>query len=72
MNKWLLMGEGDILLLHTDGLGEHARGDEEYFPSRLEAVDPRGQTRARPATSSRRSRPTCWRSARRPTTSAWW
>ena len=38
MNKWLLMGEGDILLLYTDGLGEHARGDEEYFPTRLEAV----------------------------------
>ena len=37
MNKWLLMGQGDILLLHTDGLAEHARGDEEYFP-RLEAV----------------------------------
>ena len=38
MNKWLLMGEGDILLLHTDGLAEHVRGDEEYFPARLEAV----------------------------------
>ena len=38
MNKWLLMGKGDILLLHTDGLAEHARGDEEYFPTRLEAV----------------------------------
>jgi serine phosphatase RsbU (regulator of sigma subunit) len=38
MNKWLLMGDGDILLLYTDGLAEHARGSEEYFPSRLEAV----------------------------------
>jgi serine phosphatase RsbU (regulator of sigma subunit) len=38
MNKWLLMGEGDILLLYTDGLAEHARGDQEYFPARLEAV----------------------------------
>ena len=38
MNKWLLMGEGDILLLHTDGLSEHVRGAEEYFPSRLESV----------------------------------
>ena len=38
MNKWLLMGEGDILLLHTDGMSEHVRGAEEYFPSRLEAV----------------------------------
>jgi serine phosphatase RsbU (regulator of sigma subunit) len=38
MNKWLLMGQGDILLLHTDGLAEHVRGDEEYFPNRLEAV----------------------------------
>jgi len=38
MNKWLLMGEGDILLLHTDGLAEHVSGTEEYFPGRLEAV----------------------------------
>ena len=38
MNKWLLMGEGDILLLYTDGIAEHARVDEEYFPTRLEAV----------------------------------
>jgi serine phosphatase RsbU (regulator of sigma subunit) len=38
MNKWLLMGQGDILLLHTDGLAEHIRGSDEYFPSRLESV----------------------------------
>jgi serine phosphatase RsbU (regulator of sigma subunit) len=38
MNKWLLMGDEDILLLHTDGLSEHARDGEDYFPSRLEAV----------------------------------
>jgi serine phosphatase RsbU (regulator of sigma subunit) len=30
------MGEGDILLLHTDGLSEHCRGSEYYFPARLE------------------------------------
>ena len=36
MNKWLLMGSGDILLLHTDGLSEHQRGDTPYFPGRLE------------------------------------
>ena len=36
MNKWLLMGAGDILLLHTDGLSEHQRGDTPYFPGRLE------------------------------------
>jgi serine phosphatase RsbU (regulator of sigma subunit) len=35
-NDWLLMGQGDILLLHTDGLSEHSRGDEPYFPRRLE------------------------------------
>ncbi len=38
MNKWLIMGQGDILLLHTDGLSEHKRGDEDYVPERLEAV----------------------------------
>ena len=37
MNKWQLMGTGDILLLHTDGLSEHRRGDEDYAPTRLEA-----------------------------------
>jgi serine phosphatase RsbU (regulator of sigma subunit) len=36
MNKWLLMGAGDILLLHTDGLSEHRRGEEAYFPGPLE------------------------------------
>jgi serine phosphatase RsbU (regulator of sigma subunit) len=36
VNRWLLMGEGDILLLHTDGLAEHHRGDTLYFPGRLE------------------------------------
>jgi serine phosphatase RsbU (regulator of sigma subunit) len=37
-NDWLLMGQGDILLLHTDGLSEHTRGDEPYFPRHLEEV----------------------------------
>ena len=37
MNEWVIMGEGDILLLHTDGLTEHCRGaDDHYFPARLE------------------------------------
>jgi serine phosphatase RsbU (regulator of sigma subunit) len=30
------MGKGDILLLHTDGLVEHQRDGEDYFPARLE------------------------------------
>ena len=38
VNEWTLMGAGDILLLHTDGVIEHARGDECYFPDRLEQV----------------------------------
>jgi serine phosphatase RsbU (regulator of sigma subunit) len=38
VNELELMGSGDILLLCTDGLTEHSRGQEEYFPSRLEAV----------------------------------
>ena len=36
VNEWTLMGAGDILLLHTDGLTEHARGGEFYAPGRLE------------------------------------
>jgi serine phosphatase RsbU (regulator of sigma subunit) len=36
LNEWRLMGRGDILLLYTDGLSEHAREDESYFPGRLE------------------------------------
>lgn len=36
LNEWTLMGAGDILLLYTDGLLEHARGSESYFPHHLE------------------------------------
>src|SRR5204863_632372 len=36
LNEWTLMGAGDILLLYTDGLLEHAKGDEPYFPGHLE------------------------------------
>jgi serine phosphatase RsbU (regulator of sigma subunit) len=36
MNEWVLMGDGDILLLHTDGLSEHSNGDDDYVPARLE------------------------------------
>jgi len=36
LNQWKLMGAGDILLLYTDGLLEHTRGEEPYFPEQLE------------------------------------
>jgi serine phosphatase RsbU (regulator of sigma subunit) len=36
MNEWVLMGEGDILILPTDGLIEHHRGEELYCPEHLE------------------------------------
>jgi serine phosphatase RsbU (regulator of sigma subunit) len=36
LNDWLLMGAGDILLLHTDGLAEHRYGEQDYFPSQVE------------------------------------
>ena len=36
MNEWVIMGEGDIFLLHTDGLAEHNNDGEDYFPRRLE------------------------------------
>ena len=38
LNEWTLMGVGDILLLYTDGLLDHARTDEGYFPKHLEQV----------------------------------
>ena len=36
LNDWTLMGEGDILLLFSDGLQDHARAGERDFPGRLE------------------------------------
>jgi serine phosphatase RsbU (regulator of sigma subunit) len=36
MNHWALLGEGDILLLQTDGLTEHRCGDQAYCPDGLE------------------------------------
>jgi serine phosphatase RsbU (regulator of sigma subunit) len=36
VNEWALLGSGDILVLHTDGLTEH--GDDRYFPARVEQL----------------------------------
>jgi len=36
LNDWSLMSAGDILLLHSDGLAEHRRGEDDYFPSQME------------------------------------
>jgi serine phosphatase RsbU (regulator of sigma subunit) len=36
VNEIDLLAKGDILLLHTDGLTEHAEGD--YYPDRLEQL----------------------------------
>jgi serine phosphatase RsbU (regulator of sigma subunit) len=36
MNQWVLMGQGDILLLHTDGLVEHRNAHGRYCPRHLE------------------------------------
>jgi serine phosphatase RsbU (regulator of sigma subunit) len=36
LNQWTLMGAGDILLLYTDGLLDHARDNECFFPKHLE------------------------------------
>ena len=38
VNEINLMGNGDILILYTDGLSEHSNGTEDYFPGRLETV----------------------------------
>ena len=37
INEWVLMGSGDILLLHTDGLTEHESAGRAYYPTRLES-----------------------------------
>jgi serine phosphatase RsbU (regulator of sigma subunit) len=36
LNDWALMGAGDILLLHSDGLAEHRHEDESFFPGYVE------------------------------------
>lgn len=36
INEWRLLGDGDILLLYTDGLSEH--GEDCYFPGGVEKV----------------------------------
>jgi serine phosphatase RsbU (regulator of sigma subunit) len=36
LNEWRLMGRGDILLIYTDGLLDHARETNPYFPHHLE------------------------------------
>jgi serine phosphatase RsbU (regulator of sigma subunit) len=46
VNSWTLMGSGDILLLYTDGLQEHQRHGEPYFPCRLETAIGRAQHRS--------------------------
>jgi len=49
MNHWVLMGAGDILLLHTDGLVEHCDADDNYYyPACLEQTlrDVKHQTAA--------------------------
>ena len=43
MNEWALLGSGDILLLYTDGVSEHA--DDRYFPERLEDQTAQGEAR---------------------------
>ena len=67
LNDWSLMGAGDILLLHTDGLAEHRHGEQDYFPNRVEQTVRRvkdGPARA----ITRRSGKTSSRSASLPTT----
>lgn len=36
INEWDLMGAGDVLIMYTDGLLEHERDGEDYFPGHLE------------------------------------
>ena len=43
INEWVLMGAGDILLLHTDGLAEHSQGARVLRPQSSRAEAPRSQ-----------------------------
>ena len=36
VNEWNLLGDGDILIIYTDGLIEHERDEELYAPNHLE------------------------------------
>jgi serine phosphatase RsbU (regulator of sigma subunit) len=38
VNEWTLMGRGDILLLHTDGLSDHRGAEGSYAPRQLERI----------------------------------
>jgi serine phosphatase RsbU (regulator of sigma subunit) len=38
INEWTLMGWGDVLLLHTDGLTDHRGAEGPYAPRQLENV----------------------------------
>jgi len=69
LNDWSLMGAGDILLLHTDGLAEHRYGEQDYFPYQVEQTVRR--VKDRPARAIYEAvRKTSSRLASRPTTSA--
>ena len=66
MNEWTLMGRGDILLMHTDGLTEHEGPNGRYFPARSEQKLREVKHLAR-ARSTTRSKPTSSRSPIRST-----
>ncbi|MBT5871827.1 MAG: serine/threonine-protein phosphatase [Candidatus Latescibacteria bacterium] len=36
INKWEIMGENDIMIICSDGLLEHSRGGETYYPKSLQ------------------------------------
>jgi len=38
LNEWTIMGRGDIVLMHTDGLAEHEGPDRPYMPDALEGT----------------------------------
>jgi len=44
VNELTLMSTGDILILYTDGLSDHERESESYFPQRLEKLLRRTKT----------------------------
>ena len=71
MNEWVILNDGDIFLLHTDGVAEHTNGSEDYFRGGSSRRFGRSST-SRPPRFFTALSLTWLPSGSRPTTSASW